>query len=778
MTMQAAAAQTTATGIKLSWAAANYAYLDAQLQWLRLLFHRKILWLRRLWQNDPLQLQSYQGLVISDAQIDQILKDQDTRAEASFYQKDPEAAAITRALENAEQNIAANRELAVKAGHLPAQDKLAHLFGLTPFDSNVLLMCLAPELDPAFERIYSYVQDDIKRKYVTPHLALSFFGWANLLSNEHEARSVLLSSLDDEYSLKDELSFDDAYLHAPCNRFLPKAPLCRFRLVTIESETSSALTNNSRPLYLDQRIADYLRGVNRLDERLADLLHPVMPMPLAPSQREAMEQASRSLADISSTDRWPVVNIYGPPGAGKQSAAHALAARLGWRLYRLGIGALPPSGPERQDLLSRLEREAMLLHTAFYLSTEDVEAADRSRRSILEELIEQLDTFLFIGSSERWRSELKTLPVVLPKPDAAEQCFLWTEALNGQSKNINGYGEPLNGYIEALVQQFDFGPQAIVQAVANAKMQANFRASESMGVPTRQDLWQAAREQAGRHLEGLAQRIISGYFWEDIILPEEISRQLREIAGQVAHRFQVYELWGFGAKLARGRGISALFAGPSGTGKTMAAEVLANHLDLDLYRIDLAGVVSKYIGETEKNLKKIFDAAEQSGTILFFDEADALFGNRTEVKDSHDRYANIEVDYLLQRMEDYRGLAILATNRKSALDNAFLRRLRFLVDFPFPDIENRRRIWQRVFPSKAEVEGLDYDFLARLDIAGGNIKNIALNAAFLAAGEKRPISMEHVMRAAQREYVKIGKLFSWGDSGFDIYSHYSREVKP
>ena len=280
-----------------------------------------------------------------------------------------------------------------------------------------------------------------------------------------------------------------------------------------------------------------------------------------------------------------------------------------------------------------------------------------------------------------------------------------------------------------------------------------------------EDLWQACREQVGWQLGSLAQRLTPCHTWDDIVLPSDTARQLREIADQVAARSQVYEKWGFGARLPRGRGIGALFSGPSGTGKTMAAEILANHLQLDLYRIDLAGVVSKYIGETEKNLRNVFDAAEQSGAILFFDEADALFGKRTEVRNSHDRYANIEVNYLLQRMEDYRGLAILCTNRRSALDRAFLRRLRFLVEFPFPDCENRSQIWQKVFPPEAPLASLDLKALSRLEISGGNIRNIALNAAFLAAGEETNIRMEHVLHAARREYAKIDKLLTETEFG-------------
>jgi SpoVK/Ycf46/Vps4 family AAA+-type ATPase len=271
-------------------------------------------------------------------------------------------------------------------------------------------------------------------------------------------------------------------------------------------------------------------------------------------------------------------------------------------------------------------------------------------------------------------------------------------------------------------------------------------------------------------LGALADRLVPGYGWDDIVLPDDVMQQVRELAGQVAARTQVYERWGFGQRLARGRGIAALFSGPSGTGKTMTAEILARHLDLDLYRIDLAGVVSKYIGETEKNLRSIFDAAEQSGAILFFDEADALFGKRTEVRDSHDRYANIEVNYLLQRMESYRGLAILCTNRRTSLDRAFLRRLRFLIEFPFPDAENRRRIWQKMFPPAAPLGALDFNALARLEVPGGNIRNIALNAAFLAARSGEPIADAHVLHAARREYAKIDKLLTPAEFG----AHYHR----
>jgi SpoVK/Ycf46/Vps4 family AAA+-type ATPase len=249
------------------------------------------------------------------------------------------------------------------------------------------------------------------------------------------------------------------------------------------------------------------------------------------------------------------------------------------------------------------------------------------------------------------------------------------------------------------------------------------------------------------------------------VLPEHQRQILREIAAHVRQRTTVYERWGFGSRGMRGLGISAMFAGPSGTGKTMAAEVLANELHLDLYHIDLSQIVSKYIGETEKNLARVFDAAEEGGAILLFDEADALFGKRSEVKDSHDRYANVEVSYLLQRMESYRGLAILTTNMKQALDTAFLRRLRFVVQFPFPESGQRADIWRKAFPARTPVQDLDIDKLARLNIAGGNIRNIALTGAFLAAEEGSPVRMKHLYRAAKSEYAKLEKPLTEVDAG-------------
>ncbi|MGB7537781.1 MAG: ATP-binding protein [Anaerolineales bacterium] len=724
--MTAPAAETSV----MDWMSANQAYLNAELQRLRLRIRRRVLWLRRRWSQDPLQ--TYPGLVISENQADWLLAGGEAKDESRFYREDPTAVEIGNFIREAERELGERVKAMADAGSPPPLYVLANLFGLTPFERNVLLLCLAPDLDPTFERLYAYVQDDVNRKYATPHLALE----------------LCVRSADG----------DGEEYKAAWSAFLPESPLFHFRLVALDSGPGPITTHSTRPLRLDERIAAYCRGVNRPDERVVPLLRRMPPSMLPPAHRELVDRLAHTFESNLAAQPWPVLNLTGPSGIGKQGVAGAVCESIGLHLSGLDFNRLPAPGAERQEMLRLLEREAALMQFGVYLDAMEADPSDKAATVLLDEVIEHLEIFLVVGSLERWHSRRETLAVRVPKPDAGAKHALWQAALAGVRHT-------LDGQIDAVVEQFDFGPQAILQAVAAAQALARMRAPEDGAGIDAEDLWQACRDQAGRRLDELVQRITPCYAWEDIVLPDDVSRLLREIAAQVALRHKVYEEWEFGAKLSRGRGISALFSGPSGTGKTMAAEILARHLRLDLYRIDLAGVVSKYIGETEKNLKKVFDAAEQSGAILFFDEADSVFGKRTEVKDSHDRYANIEVNYLLQRMEDYRGLAILATNRKSALDGAFLRRLRFLVDFPFPDAADRKRIWRKAFPSKAAVSGLDYDALAKMDITGGNIRNIALNAAFLAADEGAPIGMGHVMHAARREYAKTEKLVTEAEFG-------------
>jgi hypothetical protein len=370
---------------------------------------------------------------------------------------------------------------------------------------------------------------------------------------------------------------------------------------------------------------------------------------------------------------------------------------------------------------------------------------------LVDLLVDRIDAPVFVASRERRFSRARAMRSFdVSKPTRAEQHRIWSSELEPVLAHMNGG-------LDRIMGQFDLSAAGI-RAATHGVIQEHGHNGDLTDV-----LWENSRGIARPRLEDLAQRIEPAANWGDLVLPEQQLAILHEISMHVRHRATVYERWGFASKGSRGLGISALFSGQSGTGKTTAAEVLANEQRLDLYRIDLSSIVSKYIGETEKNLRRVFDAADDGGAILLFDEADALFGKRTEVKDSHDRYANIEVSYLLQRMESYRGLSILTTNLKSALDSAFMRRIRFVVTFPFPDAAQRAEIWRRIFPDDLPTRGLDFDRLGRLSVSGGSIRNIAVNAAFIAAERGEPLQMEHILTAARTEYAKLEKTLTEGE---------------
>jgi AAA+ superfamily predicted ATPase len=713
----------------MNWKRANQDYLYAELDRIRLLLQRRVLWLRKIWGNDPIQ--TYAGLVVSDVHADALLAGHDPGAEEKFYLEDPNAVLLGERLQSQQQVCRRQLETVVQNGGLPTIEILGRLFRLTNFEKDVLLLAAAPDFDPVFERIFAYVQDDATRRYATTHLALSLLG---------ETRELSAAS-DSQW-----------------NAFTPESPLRRYRLLNPPARVSSKSLDELR---VEPRIRDYLVGINRVDEQVAPMLRNLEAPSFVPaSAKDLKSGVDRLLREWNGSGKIPVINLVGAPGSPQRWLARAVCADLELTLHAIDLHLLQAEQRDRRELCRLLEREALLLPTAYYLDVCEANALEPSARHMVVDLLNDLNALLIVASREPWQIERRSAAIPVPKTTVSDQAQYWDTAVRGDLQDLDDRQE----FLTALSQQFDFGPEQIAQAAQLARGSAAMRPLDQ-SILRADDLWTASRTQAAQSLESLAQKIIPAFTFDDIVLPPDTMQQLREVAAQVRHRVLVYEKWGFGAKLNRGRGIAALFSGPSGTGKTMAAEVLASDLNLDLYRIDLSGVVSKYIGETEKNLRRVFDAAEQSGAILFFDEADALFGKRSEVKDSHDRYANIEINYLLQRMEDYRGLAILATNMKSLLDAAFLRRLRFLIDFPFPGSADRRRIWQRAFPAGAATEQLDHAFLSRLEIAGGNIRNIALNAAFLAAAEKSSIAMSHVLRAARREYTKIDKLVRESEFG-------------
>ena len=604
-----------------------------------------------------------------------------------------------------EQAVQALQAAAAAMPSPSAIDLLRASFELTSFETELLLLCAGVELDNQTTVRCAEVQAGTTHRQPTFKLALSCLPGAHWTG------------------------------------IAPGRPLRRFRLI----EIGQGDTLTSSPLRIDERVLHYLAGIRGIDERLEDHLEPVeRGADLVPSHAALVDRIVDSWA-LASTPRLPAIELYGPDRDSKRGILAAVCARLNLVLYALPAHVLGQAGDEL--LLARLiTREAVLGSAALMVECEESDG-DAASTQATRRLIERVGAPLFLTRSHRGAPlRRRTLGFEVRRPTRPEQLALFRSALDLSSDG--GDANALH-WIDRVAAQFDLGAPAIRAAGAAT------RAALPDGAEPGRRLWDACRVQSRTRLDELAQRIDSGVGWDDLALPPLQRRMLEDIALRVRQRTRVYETWGFGHKSTRGLGISALFSGPSGTGKTLAAEVLANELRLDLHRVDLSQVVSKYIGETEKNLRRVFDAADEGATVLLFDEADALFGKRSDVKDSHDRYANVEISYLLQRVEAYRGLAILTTNMRAAVDTAFLRRLAFVVEFPFPDAPLRQEIWRRMFPAATPTEGLDWEQLARLSLAGGNIRNVALSAAFLAADAGEPVRMTHIWRACEGEYMKL-----------------------
>ena len=629
--------------------------------------------------------------------------------------------------------------LALVTGADSPLGSLGEALGLVPFDLDVVVISLAPELDLRYERLYAYLQDDVTRRRPTVDLALH----------------LLCGSAGERLERR--------------ARFAPDAPLVRNAVVELVADPGQAEPPLiARAVKLDERVVRHLLGHDGADARLEGVCRQIAPE-TSLDELDLPEETSRLLSGLGERlrfERGPLRLLFeGPPGVGKRPAAEALALLAGRGLLTFDIGAALAAELPLARLLQLALREARLDDCVLYLSgverlRGEGHAADEA--TLLEALREATGVVVVASPPQAVSGSPAAEPlpqfVTVPfsvRPQAARRAR-WSAALASAGIEI------ADGDLDALADRFRLTPEQIDDA-ARAVPQEALRGGAV--TPTSEHVFAAARAQSRAGLGGLARRIPPHYRWEDIILPEDRRRQLEEIVNDVRYRRRVYDEWGFDDKLALGKGLNVLFAGPSGTGKTMAADIVAGELGLDLYKIDLSTTVSKYIGETEKNLARVFAAAERANAILFFDEADALFGKRSEVKDAHDRYANIEIGYLLQRMEEYDGVAILATNLRRNMDDAFVRRMHVTVEFPLPDAEDRRRIWDSIWPGvDAARRDLDLEALARrFELSGGHIRNIALAAAFLAASDGEVVTMGHVLRATRREYQKMGKVLIEGE---------------
>lgn len=620
---------------------------------------------------------------------------------------------------------------------------LAREYHLSSFDLDVILIALATELDLRYERIFAYIQDDITCKRPCVDLALNLLCPA---TGTRESRRA---------------------------HFATDAPLISNNLLQLVPDPDSSRSSLACQLRLEDGVVSLLLGSRSLDRRLTpfcQLIDPTITLADVPISTDLQ----RALQTLVAHDRNESLKLHfhGRRGTGKRRAAEAVAARANRALLVVDIAHALSVATDFDLTLKLIFREAHFRHALLYLENFDaLLGAEQtvSYRQFLKAV--DGDSIITVLVSEQPLTLSAARPAKIyemhfPVRDFTERRKCWEE--NSRERGIMLDAEAL----DALAGSFHLPHGEIVAAITAAIDLTSLHAaagtppdvlSQRSARPTASDLFASARARLNHNLASFARKIEPKYGWADIVLPPDQLSQLREICDRYKYQPLVFGEWGFDRKLSLGRGLSALFSGHPGTGKTMAAEVIAGDLHLDLYKIDLSQVVSKYIGETEKSLNRIFREAQDSSSILFFDEADALFGKRTEVKDSHDRYANIEVSYLLQKMEEYDGIAILATNLRQNIDEAFLRRMQIIIEFPFPDEEHRRRIWEVIFPEDAPLASdVDFDLLARaIKLAGGNIKSIGLAAAFYAASDGRVIRQEHLIRAARREFQKLGR--NWNE---------------
>lgn len=714
----------------------NYAHINEELKKLDLLIQLRIL-VFRMHTQAMCESDVSPNVYISHEEVDQLLKKNNNNGASN----DPELQKLNSQLQIMQYDINNKVSKSLEKGIFLALAQLAAIFVLSPFDVQVLIICLAPELNRKYDKLYAYLQDDITRKKPSIDLVLNL-----LLDKESEQWN--------------------ARMH-----FSDNAPLFRNGIlqITDDPHSPSGSSDLARFLKLDPRILNYLLGNNTVDGRLVNMLKVYNPLPSMDKimvdhviKTKLLNGVQHHFSEKADAPKRLVFYFYGPYGVGKRDLALGICGKLNCLLLYLDMAFLIQQELDFELVLRLALREGLLMQAPLFFDNVDCLFKDEYKSEFfvkkLAKMIDEYGWLTFLSGESSWPHKgnfesVRFHSIEITVPDAPLREEAWKHALERLALMNTGK------WARELARRFRLTPGQILDAADFVEIDQSMHGEQRE--ITLSDLFAACRCQSNQKLSELSLKIEPRYDWRDIILPEDKIKHLKEICNQIKHHYQVFGEWGFDRKISHGKGLSALFSGPPGTGKTMAAEIIAHELQLDLYKIDLSGVVSKYIGETEKNLSKIFKEAEASNAILFFDEADALFGKRTEVSDAHDRYANIETSYLLQKMEEYQGIVILATNLQKNMDEAFTRRIRFIVEFPFPDETSRLRIWKTLFPKEAPLrEEIDYESLSKhFKIAGGNIKNIALNAAFLAAEDNKTIGMEHILHGIKREFEKMGKFW-------------------
>lgn len=622
---------------------------------------------------------------------------------------------------------------AAKADPPPAFAKLADNLGLSEFDRDLLLLAAAMEIDPDLPAFIAAWHRDPNHRFPTLALALSIF-------DEAKRESDALS---------------------------PSRPLRNYQLLEVHQSGGSPLL--MAHLRIDERIAELIKGENnQLDERLAALLSPISPAPSLPDSQESIAQAIGNW--LSADKPAGIVQLTGNDPASKRDVMAASADLSERRAMSIAADALPTQPDDFDTFIKLWQRESRLLSLVLYIEgiepTTAIIGEDRAVTTGNPRLIRNLRRIgePVVIDTRKAIAELKGSGIIEIKPPTEkERRELWLNALAQRGVDVDEKS------VARLAGEFTLASSRIEENVEQAVYGLESHHLEN-GPDCVHRVWQCCISRGAADIEGLAERIEPKAKLDDIKLPPHGKAELERLVQHARHRSTVISDFGFGAHTNRGLGLAALFYGESGTGKTMAAEAIAEALGLPLFRIDSASLISKYYGETEKNIRRIFECAEAGGAVCFFDECDSFSSRRVEANDSHDHFLNVQINYLLTRMDSFTGVAILATNMKQALDPAFLRRTRYVIEFPFPGAAERKAIWQSVFPQDTPValgHHLDYDRLARFVLSGGNIHNAALAAAHSAAAEEKgeyaSVEMPHILDAIRAELIKIGRPGSSSD---------------
>ncbi|MFW5941154.1 MAG: ATP-binding protein [Chloroflexota bacterium] len=627
-----------------------------------------------------------------------------------------------QALAHVQEQIATMITHAENEGQPTRLHRLATLLELDRFALDALLLSLAPSLDERYGQLFGYLQDDLTRRQPSLDLVLD-----------------LIAPLG-------------AHRLGYLSYFAPDAPLCRHRLITLSAQADEGLV--SQRIKPDSSLVSWLLfGRYQPNSLLQDnILYQEEPQPELALSTPQVQEAVRT-----ATTNEAILVLHGPDVMAREMAAQLFASEMHRPLLTLHLDRAVDEGRDPQQILELLLRDSLLTGAVPHVRGWDSCLQEDAPPPALLTTLCRHPVPAIISGTQSWqprrvarRRRLRWLN--FPVPDTQQRERLLQHFIGQPSEDLD---------VSLPAGQFRLATGPLRDLVETAR---DLAAQQQTDLTT-EHLFAAARAHSNPRLATLARKITPRYTWDDLVLPDDQVALLHELVATVRNRPLVLETWNVGQKLTASAGVTALFFGPPGTGKTMAAEVIAGELRLDLYKIDLSSVVSKYIGETEKNLERIFSEAESSNAILFFDEADAIFGKRSEVKDAHDRYANIEISYLLQRMEAYDGVTILATNLRANLDDAFMRRLQFALSFPFPQAEDRLHIWRTLFPPDVPRDpDVDLQLLAeRFEIPGGNIRNIIVTAAYLAAANGQRITMEHIMHGVRRELQKMGRLLSEQD---------------